>query len=111
MSFISLIRLPDFATRSEFDWAISEAAKKKQQDFSKVEFLEYNEGLSVQCMHMGAYDDEPATIESMHNYLAENGYTLDIQNPRYHHEIYLSDPRRCALNNLKTVIRHPIKKI
>lgn len=109
MSFISVIRLPDFVTRSEFDWAVAEATKKKQQDFSQVEFLEYDEGLSVQCMHIGPYDDEPATIELMHNYLGENEYTLDIQNPRYHHEIYLSDPRRCAPASLKTVIRHPIK--
>lgn len=109
--FISLIRLPDFVTKADFDWAISEATqKKKHQDFSKVEFLTYDEGECVQCMHIGSYDDEPATIQLMHDFMTDHGYELDINNPRYHHEIYLSDPRRCNVNNLKTVIRHPIKK-
>lgn len=108
--FISAIRLPDFVTKADFDWAIAEATKKKKQDFSKVEFLAYNEGTCVQCMHIGSYDDEPKTISLMHEYIKENGYELDIQNPRYHHEIYLSDPRRCDVSKLKTVIRHPIKR-
>ncbi len=111
MHFISLIRLPEFVTKNDFDWAIKEATKKKNQDFSKVEFLTYDEGICVQCMHLGSYDDEPATVKLMHEYIEEKGYELDITNNRYHHEIYLSDPRRCAVNNLKTVIRHPIKKI
>ncbi len=110
MEFISIIRLPDFVTKDDFDWAIAEATKKKKQNFSRVEFLNYNEGLCVQCMHIGSYDDEPATVKLMHDYIAKNGYTLDIQNPRYHHEIYLSDPRRCNVDRLKTVIKHPIKK-
>lgn len=109
MSFISIIRLPEFVTEDEFKWAVEEATKKKKQDFSKVEFLTYNEGLCVQCMHIGSYDNEPATIELMNNYAQENGYETDITNKRFHHEIYLSDPRRCNVNNLKTVIRHPIK--
>jgi len=108
--FISVIRLPDFVTKADFDWAVSEATRKKKQDFSKVEFFPYDEGLSVQCIHLGSYDDEPATIDQMHEFIKENGYELDIQNPRYHHEIYLSDPRRCSADKLKTVIRHPIKK-
>lgn len=111
LSFISIIRLPDFVTRADFDWAIEEATKKKKQDFSKVEFLTYDEGICVQCMHMGPYDDEPVTVNLMHEYMKENGYELDISDTRYHHEIYLSDPRRCDVNKLKTVIRHPIKKI
>lgn len=111
LSFISVIRLPEFVTKAEFDWAIKEATEKKKQDFSKVEFLTYDEGVCVQCMHIGSYDDEPATVELMRNFAEENGYALDIQNPRYHHEIYLSDPRRCDVSKLKTVIRHPIKKI
>lgn len=111
MCFISLIRLPDFVTKSDFNWAISEATKKKQEDFSRVEFLTYDEGMCVQCMHIGPYDNEPETINQMHEYIKENGYTLDITDHRYHHEIYLSDPRRCDQNKLKTVIRHPIKKI
>lgn len=110
MQFISVIRLPDFVTKDDFDWAISEATKKKNQDFSKVEFLTYDEGLCVQCMHIGSYDDEPKTVEAMHEYILEEGYELDITNERLHHEIYLSDPRRCDVSRLKTVIRHPIKK-
>ena len=108
-NFISVIRLPDFVTREDFEWAIEEATKKKKQDFSRVEFLTYDEGLCVQCMHIGSYDNEPTTINLMHEYMKENGYELDITDKRYHHEIYLSDPRRCDVSKLKTVIRHPIK--
>lgn len=108
-NFISLIRLPDFVTREDFNWVISTATQKKQRDFSKVEFLPYDEGLCVQCMHIGSYDDEPKTIAILHAYLSKNNYELDIQNPRYHHEIYLSNPRRQAASKLKTVIRLPIK--
>ena len=110
LNFISIIRLPDFVTKEDFNWAIEEATKKKNQDFSKVEFLTYDEGLCVQCMHIGSYDDEPATVELMHNYMEEKGYVLDITDKRYHHEIYLSDPRKCDVSKLKTVVRHPIKK-
>ena len=110
LKFISIIRLPDFVTKKDFDWAIEEATKKKKQDFSKVEFLTYDEGICVQCMHVGSYDNEPATVELMHKYMEENGYVLDITDKRFHHEIYLSDPRKCNENKLKTVIRHPIKK-
>ena len=110
LNFISIIRLPDFVTKKDFDWAIEEATKKKKQDFSKVEFLTYDEGMCVQCMHVGSYDNEPATVELMHKYMEENGYVLDITDKNFHHEIYLSDPRKCDENKLKTVIRHPIKK-
>ncbi len=109
--FISLIRLPDFVTQKDFKWAVAEATEKKHQDFLKVKFLSYDEGLCVQCMHLGSYDEEPATIDLMHQYITKEGYELDIQNPRYHHEIYLSDPRRVSPDRLKTVIRHPIKRI
>lgn len=109
-NFISIIRLPDFVTKEDFDWAIEEAAKKKKEDFSKVEFLTYDEGLCVQCMHIGSYDDEPATIEMMHDFMTCEGYELDITDKRFHHEIYLSDTRRVAPEKLKTVIRHPVKK-
>lgn len=108
--FISMIRLPDFVTRKDFNWAIEEATRKKKIDFSKVEFLTYDEGLCVQCMHIGSYDDEPATIKLMHEYAAAEGYELDITDKRLHHEIYLSDARKVAPEKLKTVIRHPIKK-
>ena len=110
-NFISLIRLPDFVTEADFDWAVQEATKKKKADFSKVEFLTYDEGVCVQCMHVGSYDDEPKTVALMHEYMAVNGYVLDISESRYHHEIYLSDPRKCAGEKLKTVVRHPIKKV
>lgn len=109
--FISMIRLPDFISRADFDWAIAEATEKKKQDFSKVEFFTYDEGVCVQCMHIGPYDLEPATIDAMHEYIAREGYTLDITDKRLHHEIYLSDPRRCRPEKLKTVLRHPVKKI
>jgi len=109
--FISLIRLPDFVTKTDFVWAIEEATQKKKQDFSRIEFFTYDEGICVQCMHIGSYDDEPATINLMHEYVNNNGYELDITDSRYHHEIYLSDPRKCDASKLKTVIRHPIKKV
>ncbi len=108
--FISVIRLPDFVTKEDFDWAIAEAEVKKKTDFSKVEFLTYNEGLCVQCMHIGSYDDEPSTVERMHEFMTAGGYELDITDTRLHHEIYLNDARRVAPEKLKTVIRHPIKR-
>ena len=108
--WISVIRVPDFVTKTDFDWAIEEATRKKKMDFSKVEFLEIEEGLCVQCMHSGSYDDEPATIAAMDKFIADNGYENDISDTRRHHEIYLSDARKVAPEKLKTVIRHPIKK-
>lgn len=107
--WISLIRLPEFVTREEFDWAIQEASVKKQMDFSKVEFFTYHEGLCVQCMHIGPYDNEPVTVREMERHVKEQGYELDFSDQRYHHEIYLSDVRKCKPENLKTVIRQPIK--
>lgn len=109
-NWISVIRLPDFVTKSDFDWAIEEATRKKKTDFSKVEFLQVDEGLCVQCMHIGSYDDEPATMELMHRFMEEQGYELDISDTRRHHEIYLSDARKVAPDKLKTVIRHPIRR-
>ena len=76
----------------------------------KAEFFSYEEGLCVQCMHIGAYDDEPVTVDAMHRFMEEQGYTLDITDQRMHHEIYLSDARKVAPEKLKTVIRHPIKR-
>lgn len=111
LKFISVIRLPDFVSKEDFDWAIQEATKKKKQDFSKVEFLTFDEGVCVQCMHIGSYDDEPTTVNLMHKFAKENGYELDITDTRLHHEIYLSDPRRCDASKLKTVVRHPIRKV
>ena len=104
-----MVRLPDFVTEKDFAWALEEAARKKGEDFSKVEFLTCNEGLCVQCMHIGPYDQEPETIGRMHDFLKEQGYELDITEERLHHEIYLSDVRRVAPEKWKTVIRHPVK--
>ena len=108
--WISVIRLPGFVKRADFDWAVAEATRKKKEDFSKVEFLTMEEGLCVQCMHIGSYDSEPATVELMHKYIQNQGYELDFSDTRLHHEIYLSDPRKVAPDKNKTVIRHPIRK-
>ncbi len=90
---------------------MKEATEKKNKDFSKVEFLTYDEGLCVQCMHIGTYDEEPKTIEMMESYACEQGYETDLSERRLHHEIYLSDPRRCKPERLRTVVRNPIKAI
>lgn len=104
-----MIRLPDFVTEEDFGWAVSEAARKKGRDFSKVEFLTVEEGLCVQCMHVGAYDDEPQTVALMDAFLEANGYENDFSAERMHHEIYLSDARRVPPERRKTVIRHPVR--
>lgn len=109
--FISAIRLPDFVTPEEFEWARAEATCKKQLDFSSVELLPVNEGLCVQCLHVGPYDDELATIAVMHEFALKAGYDIDITEKRLHHEIYLSDARKVAPEKLKTVVRHPVKKM
>ncbi|MCI8829155.1 MAG: transcriptional regulator [Ruminiclostridium sp.] len=108
--WIAMIRLPDFVTRENFAWAVSEAERKKKLDCSSAEFLTVEEGLCVQIMHLGPYDSEPETVAQMDAYLAEQGYENDLSETRRHHEIYLSDPRRAAPEKWKTVIRHPIKK-
>ena len=108
--WISVIRLPDFVTKEAYDWAVKEAARKKKLDFSAAEFFRYEEGLCVQCMHLGAYDNEPATVDRMHRFMEEQGYALDITDQHMHHEIYLSDARKVAPEKLKTVIRHAIRK-
>ena len=107
--FISIIRLPDFVTKNDFKWAIKEAIIKTKLDFSRVEFLSYNEGLCVQCMHNESYNYQLKTVDIMHKYIKEKGYKLDIWDTRYHLEIYLSDPRKCNSSKLKTVVSHPIK--
>ena len=108
--WISVIRLPDFVAEKDFRWAVETASKKKGADCSKAEFLTVDEGLCVQCMHLGAFDDEPATVAKMDAYLEENGYENDFSSHRLHHEIYMSDARKVAPEKLKTVIRHPIRK-
>ena len=108
--WISLIRLPEFVTKDAFDWGVRAATEKKQRDFSSVEFFRWEEGLCVQCMHIGPYDSEPATVAAMNEYAKLQGYEPDFGEKRFHHEIYLSDVRRCKPERLKTVIRHPIKQ-
>ena len=109
--WISIIRLPDFVEQEDFKWAVAEAEKKKKQDFSAVEFMTIEEGLCVQMMHIGPFDDEPASVALMDSYIAEQGYENDFSSSRLHHEIYLSDARKVAPEKWKTVIRHPIRKI
>lgn len=108
--FISLIRMPDFVTKEVFDWAIEQVTEKKKEDFSSVEYFTYDEGQCVQCMHIGPYDSELETVAKMHEYMISEDYELDINESRYHHEIYISDVRKTVPEKLKTVIRHPIKK-
>lgn len=108
--WISVIRLPNFVTQEDFDWAVGEATRKKKLDCSMAEFLTIDEGECVQIMHVGPYDDEPATVAVMDAYLAANGYENDFSDTRLHHEIYLTDARKVAPEKWKTVIRHPVKK-
>lgn len=108
--WISVIRLPDFITKKDFEWAVETAEKKKKMDCSSAEFLTIDEGLCVQIMHLGAFDDEPATVAVMDRYLEDNGYANDFESGRLHHEIYMSDARKVAPEKWKTVIRHPIRK-
>ena len=109
-NWISVIRLPDFVSEKDFDWAVKTASQKKKLDCSSAEFFTVEEGLCVQIMHTGPFDDEPATVALMDSYLEQNGYLNDMNKNRLHHEIYLSDARKTAPEKWKTVIRHPIKK-
>ena len=109
--WVSVIRLPDFVTREDFAWAVETASKKKKLDCSGAEFLTVEEGLCVQMLHLGPFDDEPASVARMDAYLAEQGYVNDWENGRLHHEIYLSDARRVPPEKWKTVIRHPVRKL
>ncbi|MCM1494628.1 MAG: GyrI-like domain-containing protein [Bacteroides sp.] len=109
--WVSMIRIPDFVSKSDFAWAVQEATEKKKSDFSKVEFFTYEAGLCVQCMHLGSYDKEAETIEEMENYAVREGYVPDISTNRFHQEIYLSNPQRTAEERLRTVIRHPVKPV
>ena len=109
--WISVIRLPDFITEEDFKWAVETASKKKKLDCSAAEFLSIEEGLCVQMMHRGSFDDEPTSVALMDTFLEQNGYVHDFSETRMHHEIYLSDPRKCRPDKLKTVIRHPIKQM
>ena len=110
-NWISLIRLPDFITEADFKWAVETATKKKKLDCSPAQFLTMEEGLCVQIMHTGPFDEEPAAVALMDTYLERNGYVNDFNKSRLHHEIYMSDARKVPPDKWKTVIRHPIKKV
>ena len=109
-NWISVIRLPEFVTQKDFEWAVETASEKKKLDCSSAEFLTIDEGVCVQIMHIGAFDDEPQTVALMDEYIGQNGYENDITESRLHHEIYLSDARKVTPEKWKTVIRHPIKR-
>ena len=109
-NWISVIRLPDFVSKADFEWAAATATKKKKQDCSSAEFMTIDEGLCVQIMHIGAFDNEPKTIAVMDKFLEDNGYENDMNDKRFHHEIYMSDARKVSPEKWKTVIRHPIRK-
>ena len=109
--WISVIRLPEFVSKADFEWAVKQAEQKKKMDLSSAEYMTIDEGLCVQIMHIGPFDEEPATVEKMDRYLAENGYENDFTSERLHHEIYLSDARKVAPEKWKTVIRHPVRKV
>ena len=110
-NWISVIRLPDFVTEKDFKWAVETATKKKKLDCSSAEFITLNEGLCIQIMHTGTFDNEPETVAIMDRFLEENGYVNDFSESRRHHEIYLSDARKVDPEKWKTVIRHPIRKV
>ena len=108
--WVSVIRVPEFVTEQDFAWAIEAATAKKKLDFSPVRLIQIEEGLCVQCMHVGPYDNEPTTVEAMHKFAAAQGYEPDFSDTRRHHEIYLSDPRKADPTKMKTVVRHPVRK-
>lgn len=110
--WVSMIRQPEFVTEEVFEWAKAVLAKKKPQlDVSKARFTVFSEGLCVQIMHKGSYDSEPESIMKLKRFAEENGLEEDFSAERLHHEIYLYDPRKCAPERLRTVIRHPVKKL
>lgn len=110
-NWISVIRLPEFVSKADFEWAVKQAEQKKKMDLSSAEYMTIDEGMCVQIMHIGPFDEEPATVEKMDRYLAENGYENDFTSERLHHEIYLADARKVAPEKWKTVIRHPVRKV
>lgn len=108
LHFISMLRVPEFVTADELQWAVEQAKRKKKLDCRDVELFTYEEGLCVQILHIGPYDNEPATVERMHRLLPSGNCSLDFSDTRLHHEVYLSDPRKCAPDELRTIIRHPV---
>lgn len=109
--WISLLRMPEFVDETVLEWAKKTVIDKKELDTNNVTLLHYDEGMVVQCLHIGSYDNEPETVAKMNSYLKDEGYEIDLSEIRHHHEIYMSDPRKTSIEKLKTIIRHPIKKI
>ena len=109
--FISAIRMPSFVTSEVFQWAVKEATAKKKLDFTPVKLTSIAEGQCAQIMHVGPYDNELATVAKLYDFIKQAGYQPNYTDQRHHHEIYLSDPRRTKSENLKTIIRIPIKQI
>jgi hypothetical protein len=107
--WISMIRLPEFVDETVFEWACAEVSKKKKTDTRNAKYLKIKEGLCVQCMHIGAYDDEPGTLKLMDDFIVKNNLRNDVNDVRRHHEIYISDPRKTEASKLKTVLRIPVK--
>lgn len=107
----SFIRQPEFVTEEVYNWALEQLKKKKPElDYKSVRYEVLEEGKCVQIMHYGPYDTESESIIKMNEFVLKNGYENDFNNGRRHHEIYLGDPRKTKPENLKTVIRHPVKK-
>lgn len=108
--WIAMIRLPDFVEEVDVEWAKREVLCKKGLDCSSLYYMSFEEGLCSQIMHTGSYDTEPMSLNAIDRYIESNGYIKNITSSRRHHEIYLSDPRKCTPEKLKTVLRIPIAK-
>jgi len=106
-----MIRQPEFVTDDVFKYALETVQKKKRLNTDKARFVTFTEGLCAQCMHLGAFDDEPATFAKMKGFMDQNGLVHDPSQTGRHHEIYLSDPRKTEPSKRKTILRYPVKRI
>lgn len=111
-NWVSMIRQPEFVTPEVFEGAKEVLLKKNPDvDLSTTRLARFTEGLCAQVMHIGPYDHEAETIRRLTDFINESDHITDIHKERRHHEIYLGDPRKTAPEKLKTVIRHPIRKL
>ncbi len=103
-----MIMQPPFVTPELVAAAIDDLAKKKPENpaFGRLRFGLFEEGPSVQLLHVGPYSDEPRSLARMESFAREHGLAYHGK----HHEIYLGDPRRCAPGKLRTVLRQPVHK-
>lgn len=104
-----MIRQPEFVTAEVFAGACRMVEEKKKLNSTKARLEIFSEGLCVQCIHIGPFDEEPLTLERMDQFIRENGLTPDLTTRR-HHAIYLSDPRKTEPGKMKTILRVPVKK-